>query len=318
MKRIWLLFRDFALGLPLAAGAVAAFGVGRLTHQFPAAAASPGLLMPFLSPVLALSLEAGALIALSVALLTAVTRSARTTSRIARARATLWLFAACAAVLALAELVPRGTERPGAFANQLIQSARGSCGAGGKVPVPLLGLNVSCAPPPRIEGPMPGAPKLQLAMSELTFSDDLRQVEISGLEASLASSLRVRLRATQARVVGLAPWTRSPRLSAPGRWAVLTALAFALWASAVLLVPLQSAQPVSDANPSPRRGRPLAYLLFAAPGAAAAATIIALDQAQAMPTTYAAAGLAGVAVLALVGRLALRARQLPVLSRIFE
>ncbi len=60
-------FRYFAWGLPLATATVATLGAIRLTHQFPAATGSPGLLVPFLLPVLALALEAGALVALSAA-----------------------------------------------------------------------------------------------------------------------------------------------------------------------------------------------------------------------------------------------------------
>src|SRR5262249_12313325 len=125
-------FSHFALGLPVAASVVAGLGVARLTHQFPAAASSPGLLVPFLLPVLALALEAGALVALSVALLSVLT--AAPSARVAaRARATLLLLGLLALVLALAEAIPRGTEHPGAFANELVQSARSSCGDGGQV-----------------------------------------------------------------------------------------------------------------------------------------------------------------------------------------
>jgi hypothetical protein len=59
----------FGWTLPLAGLGVGLFGVLRLTRQFPAAASSPSLLVPFLLPVLALALEAGALVAFSASAL---------------------------------------------------------------------------------------------------------------------------------------------------------------------------------------------------------------------------------------------------------
>lgn len=303
-------FRHFAYALPFATGLVATLGVIRLTHQFPAAAASPGLLLPFLFPVLALALEAGGLIALSVALFSVLARPSTPPLPFGpRARATLPLPLFALLVLAVAELIPRGTEHPGAFANQLVQSARDSCGLEGQVPVPLLGLSVRCAAPQRIEGPMPGARQARLSMDQLRFSDDLRRVEISALELSLASSLRVRLRAERASVSGLAPWSRSPRLTPLARFSLLTALGGILWLGASLLVRQSGAAPSRPA-PAGRALRSLAYGLFAAPGAAMAAVIISLDQAQAAPPTYAGAALLGAALLGLVAWIAARAPQM--------
>lgn len=305
-------FRHFAGALAPATALVAAFGAVRLTHQFPAAAASPGLLLPFLLPVIALALEAGALIALSVALFLVLTQGAepeapRTVAR--RLRLSLPLPVLALLVLALAELIPRGTEHPGAFANQLVQSARDSCRPGGEVPVPLLGLSVRCTTPQRIEGPMPGARKAQLAMARLQFSEDLRRVEISALELSLTSSLRVRLRADRATVSGLAPWSRSPRLSALGRFGLLSALGGVLWLGVSMLVRARPGPPREPAR-SDRVLRWVGYVLFAAPGAVVAAAVISLDQAQAAPSTYAAAGLLGAVALGLVAWIAARAPQI--------
>jgi hypothetical protein len=300
-------FGFFALGLSAAASVVALIGIVRLAHQFPAAASSPGLLAPFLLPVLALALEAGALVALSVALLRALVQTPAAAA-LGRARATSMLLVLLAGSVALAELIPRGTEHPGAFANQLVQSARDSCGESGKVPVPLLGLSVSCATPQRIEGPMPGAAAVQLSMGQLTFSDDLRKVEISALDLSANSSLRVRLRAGSARVSGLAPWSRSPRLSSLGRFAMLAALGVVLWLGAsVLLRPRQTrADEPAPGVASGRVRRGLGYLLFASPGAVIAAVVISLDQARAAPLTYASAGVLGVLALGLVALLLAR------------
>lgn len=304
---------SFAWGLPLAAVAVAALGALRLTHQFPAAAASPGLLTPFLLPVLALALEAAALIALSASLLRALTSGntakATATGARARLRATFVLPLSAALVLAGAQLIPRGTEHPGAFANELVQSARSSCGGSGKVPVPLLGLSVVCAEPRRIEGPMPGARKAQLLMDNLVFSDDLRRVEITALELTLPSTPRVRLRADRARVAGLAPWTRSPRLPAGTRLAALSALGAALWLAAVALV--RVSEPASlELEGSPRAARAWrvgGHLLRAAPGAVLAGAVISLDQAQAPPLEYAGAGALGILAVALVAWVLVRA-----------
>jgi hypothetical protein len=308
---------QFGLALPVAALCVAALGLIRLGRQFPAAASSPALLVPFLLPVLALALEAGAFVALSVTQLSELSLPAPASPNVlSRLRTTLPLLGLLALVLAVAEVIPRGTEHPGAFANQLVQTARDSCGAGaGKVPVPLLGLSVSCAEPRRIEGPMPGVRSIDVAMRELTFADDLRRVEISGLELTAARALRVHLRAGSARIAGLAPWSRSPRLGPLARFAILLALGAALWLAACLgfrsSPPIDSAA-VTTTQPSARWRRTLLRLVFALPGALLAAGFISLDQDRAAPIAYLGAALLGVVAIGLLG---LAARRLP---RIFS
>ena len=303
--------RDFALILAGAAVAVGLLGLIRLGRQFPAAASSPALLVPFLLPVLALALEAGALVALSAVQLRQLLRSSAPLG--ARARSTLPLLGLLALVLGAAELIPRGTEHPGAFANDLVQTARASCGAGGSVPVPLLGLSVRCGEPQRIQGPMPGVRSVQVAMRELTFADDLRRVDIVGLELSAARALRVHLVAGRARVVGLAPWSRSPRLSPLQRFTVLVALGAALWLAASLAWRPRPLAPPDPTSPNPRKPRGrwlrwLAGLLFAVPGAVVAAGFISLDQDRAAPLAYGSAALLGLGAL---GALQLLARRLP-------
>ena len=303
--------RDFALILPAAAGVVGLLGLLRLERQFPAAGSSPALLIPFLLPVLALALEAGALVALSAVQLRELLGSKAPLA--ARARATAPLLAILALVLAVAELIPRGTEHPGAFANQLVQTARDSCENGGQVPVPLLGLNVTCKEPRRIEGPMPGVRSIRVAMRELTFSDDLRGVDIVGLDLTAARALNVHLVAGRARISGLAPWSRSPRLSPFQRFAMLTALGAVLWLGANIAWRPKAAlvsEPEGQSNTSPRQRwlRLLAGLLLAVPGAVVAACFITLDQDRAAPWAYGGAGLAGLVTLA---ALVLLARQAP-------
>jgi hypothetical protein len=310
------LVRDFALILPAVAVAVGLLGLVRLGRQFPAAASSPALLVPFLLPVLALALEAGALVALSTVQLRELLRAAvpvQPFAWLARARATLPLLGLLALVLGAAELIPRGTEHPGAFANDLVQTARASCSAGAEsaVPVPLLGLSVSCGDVRRIQGPMPGVRSIQVAMRELTFSDDLRRVDVVGLELTAARALSVHLVAGRARIAGLAPWSRSPRLTPLGRFAILAALGAALWLAASLVWG-SAAKPAKVAADSPevsqgapdKRGRPwlglLATLVLAVPGAVVAAGFISLDQERAAPLAYASAALVGLVALALV------------------
>lgn len=306
------LARDFALVFPVAVLVVALLGLIRLGRQFPAAGSSPALLVPFLLPVLALALEAGALVALSTVQLRELLRTAMPLASIpssgplARARATLPSLALLIVVLGGAEMIPRGTEHPGAFANDLVQTARASCSGAQVVPVPLLGLNVSCAGG-HIEGPMPGARSIQVAMRELTFSDDLRRVDIVGLELRAARALRVHLSAGKARIVGLAPWSRSPRLGALGRFAVLLALGAGLWLAAALGFGARSAP--LPATPDRRWAlarRLLSTLVLAAPGAVVAAVFISLDQERAAPLAYASAALAGLVALGLVRALAWR------------
>ncbi|HEY6081751.1 MAG TPA: hypothetical protein VIW29_23205, partial [Polyangiaceae bacterium] len=146
----------FGRVLPPAALAVGLLGLARLGRQFPSAASSPALLVPFLVPVLALSLEAGALVALSVATLGSL-RSLPARPLVRRASRAASLLALLAVVMGVAQLLPRGTDRPGALANDLVERARDSCVTpGSRVTVPLLGLDVRCENPQRIEGPMPG------------------------------------------------------------------------------------------------------------------------------------------------------------------
>lgn len=312
--------RDFALILLGAALVVAGLGLVRLGRQFPGAAASPGLLVPFLLPVFALALEAGALVAGSTTQLRQLLRAAQpgssagvTPSWWSRARATLPVLALLSLVLGAAELIPRGTEHPGAFANDLVQTARASCGNDPKlaVVVPLLGLSVSCGPARRIEGPMPGVRSIQVAMSELTFSDDLRRVDIVGLDLTAARALRVQLHAGRARIAGLAPWSRSPRLSPLGRFSILAALGALLWLAALgfrfSAVVAESAAPPSARVQRRQRWRSwLTTLLLALPGALVAAGFISLDQERAAPSAYASPALVGLMVLGLLRWLAAR------------
>ncbi len=313
--------RDFAVGLVLVAAAVGAIGLIRLERQFPAAGSSPGLLVPFLLPVLALALEAGALVASSAVQLGALARL-NTPAAAARARVTWPLLGLLGLVLGIAQLIPRGTEHPGTFANELVQTARSSCSAGvgattvtnGSVPIPLLGLSVRCGTTARIEGPMPGARAVEVAMHELTFSDDLRRVDIVGLDLTAKQSLHVHLAAAHARIAGLAPWSRSPRLAPAARFAILLGLGLALWLAASLG---WAARPRAEADgEGEHRGRLgwqlLGWVLFAVPGAVAAAGFISLDQDRAEPLAYGSAAVGG--VLALAG-LSLLARRVP---RIFS
>jgi hypothetical protein len=273
------------------------------------------LLVPFLLPVLALALEAGALIALPAAQLRDLLGA--TTTRAPWVRRSLPLLAGFGLVLLVAELIPRGTEHPGSFANELVATARASCEGDAKVPIPLLGLSVSCKEQ-RIEGPMPGVRQVQVAMRDLTYSDDLRGVDIVGLDLTAARALRVHLIAGRARIAGLAPWSRSPRLTPLARFGLLAALGAALWLGAGLAFRPRDPQSKTKSQfgseltptPSDPRGNRwlagVASLLFAAPGAAVAAAVISFDQERAAPLAYASAALFGLVALGLL-RLLVRA-----------
>ncbi len=316
LPRSLALLANFGGVLALAAAVVGLLGLLRLGRQFPAAAASPTLLVPFLFPVLALALETGALVALSTLQLRELLRSSA--PLIQRARATLPLLGMLVLVQVGAELIPRGTEHPGAFANELVRTARASCGDSESVPVPLLGLSVSCGEPRRIEGPMPGVRAVHVAMRELTFSDDLRRVDIVGLELTAARALRVHLVAGVARIAGLAPWSRSPRLGPWQRVGILVALGCALWLAAGLVwsVAASGAEPLAPSTPAAKpRGRWLGWLLLAVPGAVVAAGFISLDQERAAPLTYASAALLGLVAL---GLLRLLVRFVPRIFRSFR
>lgn len=304
------LLGSFFSCLPLCALVVATLGVARLGHQFPGAASSPGLLVPFLLPVAGLALEAGGLVALTYAQLALLLRAPRPSAR-ARLAASLPALGLLAAVLVVAEAIPRGTEHPGAFANELLATARESCSDGELVPVPLLGLSVRCGHPQRIEGPMPGVPAVKVAMRDLTFADDLRSVQIAALELRATRAITVTLRAGSARVVGLAPWSRSPRLSALGRFGTLLALGAALCVAGALLT---REPPPAGRAPTGRLRLLLVWLargLMAAPGVAAAVVFVTLDQERAEPVAYLLAAVAGAATLALgVGLVARRVPQI--------
>jgi hypothetical protein len=288
--------RVFVLG----AVGVGLIGLFRLGRQFPAASATPGLLVPFLRPVLVLALEAGAFVALSAAVLGALAPGGATASLSARARHAVLPLVAASVIWVLSAVLPRGTERPGVLANDLIARALAGCEAATtKVPVPLLGLEVRCAEPRRIEGPMPGVGAVRLGMRELSFSDDLRRVRIVGLELIAERALRVKLTAGTAQISGLAPWTRSSQLSPLSRLGLLVGLG-AVLSLAACLVWRTVAAPIEPA-PSTRGRRWLMdgrrTLLLAAPGVAVAGAVITLDQQRAALPAYGLAALAGVAAL---------------------
>ena len=89
---------------------------------------------------------------------------------------------------------------------------------------------------------------------------------------------------------------------------MLAALGAALWVGASLLFRPRASGPGDTilAGAGERARRWLAYLLFAAPGAAVAALVIKLDQAQAAPPSYAGAGALGALTLGLVALLLAR------------
>lgn len=305
--------RHGVLDLALAATAVGLIGLLRLGRQFPAAAASPALLTPFLLPVLALALEAGALVAGCSAQLRALLTTPQT-SLVARLRATLPQLALASAVVLVAQLVPRGTEHPGRFANELVQSARDSCepsspsSPSSSVPVPLLGLSVSCGSERTLSGAIPGLRAARIKMRELSFSDDLRRVDIDGLELFAERTLKVHLHADKARVAGLAPWSRSPRLSVLLRAGVLLGLVALLWLAACLGFRLRATEPKDPPRSRPLLRRVALAALLATPGVAVATGFVWLDQERAAPVAYLAAALAGLAVLS---GLVLLARRVP-------
>lgn len=295
--------RVFVLG----AVVVGLIGLFRLGRQFPAASATPGLLVPFLKPVLVLALEAGAFVALSAAVLGALAAGRSTASLPDRARRAVLPLVAASVIWVVSVLLPRGTERPGALANDLIARALAGCEAATtKVPVPLLGLDVRCAEPRRIEGPMPGVGAVRLAMRELSFSDDLRRVRIVGLELMAERALRVKLTAGTAQIAGLAPWTRSSQLSPLSRLGLLVGLGVLLSLTACLAWGAVVA-PI-EAVPTPRWRRWLMEgrrtSLFSAPGVALAAAVITLDQQRASLPAYGLAALAGAGALLVLRLLA--------------
>lgn len=303
----------FGLTLALASLVVALVGFGRLARQFPGASATPGLLAPFLPPVLALSLEAGSLVALSMSQLSSLSHLA-TLPIASRARSTLLLVALLIVVISGAQLIPRGTEHPGAFANQLVQTARDSCRPGAAVAVPLLGLNATCERASGFEGPMPGARGVHVAMRDLAFSDDLRRMTVNDLELTASKRPRLHLLVGSARIAGLAPWSRSPRLTPLERCLTLTLLGVALWLGGTVW--WRPRPRPGDAAPPRATGveRGLAVLLLGAPSASVAATFIALDQQRAAPAAYAAVAVQAALSVWLLGLLG---RRLPRIFRSF-
>jgi hypothetical protein len=233
--------------------------------------------------VLALALEAGAFVALSLTAFGAL-RLSRESGLSARLRTTWALPPLLTIVMGLAQLVPRGTEHPGAFANQLVRSAQGSCGASDLVVIPLLGLRVRCAPGQRIEGPVPGVRGASLSLRDLQFADDLRRVEMSGLELHLERSLEVRLHVESAKVSGLAPWSRSSRLSPLERFALMSVLGLALWL-AVAVGP-RVRPPREGATDPPLSWQLATPVLGAIPGVVLAGGCIMLDQDRASTWAY--------------------------------
>jgi hypothetical protein len=283
----------------------ALYGAGELLRQFPAAARAPLLLVPFARPVVALSFEVAALVALSVALGGGV--SVRASRAGLAAAATLLI--AVAAALALAMSLPRANERPGRVASDLLSSARSSCNTGARVSVPLIGLEIDCsAEPPLIRGAMPGTPGVKVSMRELEFADDLRQLRAEQLSLEAESTLKLKLSASSATIRGMSAISRPPSLSPVQRFALLLATAGALLLGCALVEPAASASSRSRPSAAPRRSRSRAAVLLvleAVPGCVCGYALVALDRAALPGTFYALLvplALAGVVACRLLAR----------------
>jgi hypothetical protein len=145
---------------------------------------------------------------------------------------------------------------------------------------------------------MPGVPSVQLTMQSLAFSDDLRRVQIHGLDLTAKRALAVRLRARDAQISGLAAWARSARLSPPLRCALLLGIGLALGVAAALF--WRAAGASGDDDEKRRWPAVARAALSGLPGLAASVVVIALDQEQAKPIAYASAAGAGLSVLLLL------------------
>ena len=126
-------------------------------------------------------------------------------------------FTALAGVAALAW----GTEAaaPGRLARSLIAEAKRSCEGPTKpraADVPFVGITWLCFPaipaeaaaPPRLVGSLPGESGAFTAV-EVTVSDDLRALWFDEMRLLFGRTQNIRVRAGEARIVGLSPWGRA-------------------------------------------------------------------------------------------------------------
>jgi hypothetical protein len=201
-------WRLFAVYLVILAGVVAVSAQRLTALTLPAVPRA--LWGPFVRPLASAAFEMALLLAVPAAVLAA--RAAGL-----RLRATVLAAAALIAFnVATALGLDPGSVAPGRIAQQLIDSGRDSCPSspGHRVVVPLVGLTWTCPPgePARLSGHTPvGRPKVDYSATALTVSEDLRQIEVTGLALEVpASRERFGLRATvgRARLRGLPPWGR--------------------------------------------------------------------------------------------------------------
>jgi hypothetical protein len=154
-------------------------------------------------------------------------------------------FTAMAGVAALAW----GTEAaaPGRLARSLIVEAKRSCEGQTKpraADVPFVGVTWLCFPPvpagaaapPRLAGTLPGESGAFTA-AEVTVSDDLRALWFREMRLLFGRTQNIRVRAGEARIIGLSPWGRASNVRPALRAGLLssTGAAVALLASWAVL-----------------------------------------------------------------------------------
>jgi hypothetical protein len=238
---------------------------------------------PFVRPLASTAFEMALLVAVPAAVLAA--RAAGLSLRgVLVAAALLVAFDISAAV----GLDP-GVVAPGRIAQQLIETGRDSCSTspGRALEVPLVGLTWTCPPgqPQRISGRSPvGRPKVSYSAASLRVSDDLRQIEVTGLALEVPASKELfglRARVGRATLRGLPPWGR------PTGRSTLSRLGSSLFACLATLAAGLAILPRLGVNSL------VAVLIGLAGGLCPLLANRALDQLGTAPVSYWLAGLLG-------------------------
>jgi hypothetical protein len=245
-----VLFATLAAGLA-AISVVSALGVVRLFRWVVDPRVSAEVLFPFARAVLEEGVQAAVLIGIPLGFVWAVASALRSgpersqpeqrteldyaaglgkpLAALSRLRVALSVCVVAAVVVSLG--FRSESDRPGQFANELIQAARVECARdrSESVLVPIVDLTWNCAGgEPRITGRAPGlSAKASLEAAALRASDDLSEMvaERLRIQAPIASTL-VRLEVASAHFRGLPRWGHQTGLSFGLRLAtvVLTAL----------------------------------------------------------------------------------------------
>jgi hypothetical protein len=214
--------RDCALAFGVSLVLVLVIAAFRFWPRISAPGLPAALIWPFARPLAASALEVAYLIGIPVGVsLVAARVRVSSLNQWADARAIVAVVLGSALfVFGLSSWLDRDTDSPGRLASDLLAGGRSMCldERPTRIDVPMVGVTWVCEgqAAPRVEGRAPMGKTAHFSASELTLSDDLRQLGLRDfvLDMKLTSGPpKLVMRAKTATIVGLAPWGRPRKLS---------------------------------------------------------------------------------------------------------